>query len=224
VSCPACDPNAISVAASDWLDEHAYYTNYGNGLDLIAPGGELYSNTTSEAGIYSSVPGGYAYYQGTSMAAPQVTGAAAVVASMIPSARGAALRARLEDNARDLGSSGYDTQYGYGRLDLQAAIGGSGSGGDPPVEPPADPLLASFSYSCSATNCGFDASASTGASTWAWSFGDGTSGTGVQPSHSYSSPGNYTVILTVGDGTDTDSAGTTVRCKARGKDKALSCS
>lgn len=58
VSCPACDPFAISVAASDWLDEHAYYTNYGNGLDIIAPGGELYSNTTSEAGIYSSVPGG----------------------------------------------------------------------------------------------------------------------------------------------------------------------
>ena len=57
------------------MDEPAYYTNYGAGLDITAPGGELYSNTSSESGIWSSVRGsGYAYFQGTSMAAPQVTG------------------------------------------------------------------------------------------------------------------------------------------------------
>lgn len=83
VECPACDPNAISVAATDWMDEHAYYTNWGDGLDISAPGGEMYSNTTEEAGIYSAyLGGGYRYLQGTSMAAPQVTGTAAVVASV----------------------------------------------------------------------------------------------------------------------------------------------
>lgn len=213
VSCPACDPDAMSVAASDWLDEHAYYTNWGAGLDIIAPGGELYSNTTSEAGIYSSVPGGYAYYQGTSMAAPQVTGAAAVVAS-VTGARGAALRARLENNADDLGPSGYDTQFGHGRLDLQAALGG---GGDPPPPPPADPLAASFTYSCSGLTCAFDASGSTGGITsYEWDFGGDGVGTGVSPQHTFSGAGSYTVVLTVSDGSGTDTATGEVQCRKRG--------
>jgi serine protease len=216
VSCPACDSNAISVAASDWLDQHAYYTNYGNGLDLIAPGGELYSNTTSEAGIYSSVPGGYAYYQGTSMAAPQVTGAAAVVASMT-GLTGAALRARLENNARDLGSAGYDTQYGNGRLDLEAALGGGGTPStDPPTNP--DPLAASFSYGCRGLTCTFDASGSTGATSWDWTFGeDDSSASGETTSHMYAAADTYEVTLTVGDGTSTDSDTQTVTCSLKGK-------
>jgi serine protease len=125
VSCPACDPGAISVAATNWADGQSYYTNYGAGLDISAPGGELYSNTTKEAGIYSSVINGYAYYQGTSMAAPQVTGAAAVVAS-VTGLRGAALRARLESTADDKGTAGYDTRFGNGRLNaFRAATGGN---------------------------------------------------------------------------------------------------
>jgi subtilisin family serine protease len=124
VSCPACDPNAISVAASNWQDERSYYSNWGAGLDLIAPGGELYSNTTSEAGIYSSVRGGaYKYFQGTSMAAPQVTGTAGIVASKT-GARGAALRALLLSTADDLGSAGYDTSFGHGRLNSYRAVTG----------------------------------------------------------------------------------------------------
>lgn len=95
VSCPACDPNAIAVGASTWSDGRSYYTNFGSGVDIWAPGGELYSNTSEEAGIFSSVPGGYAYNQGTSMAAPQVTGTAGIVASKT-NLRGANLRSRLQ--------------------------------------------------------------------------------------------------------------------------------
>ena len=95
VSCPACDPNAISVAATNWRDARASYSNYGPGLDISAPGGECYSNTTAEGCIYSAYKGGgYAFLQGTSMAAPQVTGTAAIVASAA-GLRGAALRSRL---------------------------------------------------------------------------------------------------------------------------------
>ncbi|MEJ2204469.1 MAG: S8 family serine peptidase [Gemmatimonadota bacterium] len=219
VSCPACDPNAISVAASDWLDEHAYYTNWGAGLDLIAPGGELYSNTTSEAGIYSSVPGGYAYYQGTSMAAPQVTGAAAVVASKT-GARGAALRARLEDGADDLGPTGYDTQFGNGRLNLLAALAdGGGDPPPPPPPPPADPLAASFAFACNGQTCAFDASGSTGGITgYRWDF-DGDGGwdaIGVTAQHTYSGAGDYTVVLEVTDGMGHDSASAVIQCQSRG--------
>jgi len=124
VSCPACDEKAISVAATDWRDEHAYYTNWGPGLDISAPGGELYTNTTDQGGIYSAfLDGGYAYLQGTSMAAPQVTGTAAIVASMT-GLRGAALRDRILSTTDDLGARGYDTDFGSGRLNSYRAVVG----------------------------------------------------------------------------------------------------
>jgi subtilisin family serine protease len=104
VACPACDPNAISVAATNWRDAKAYYSQYGPGLDMCAPGGELYSNTTPEMGILSSYPtSAYAYLQGTSMATPQVTGAAGVVAS-VTGLRSGALRSRLETYSNSVGA------------------------------------------------------------------------------------------------------------------------
>ena len=129
VSCPACDVRAISVAATNWSDELSYYTQFGPGLDISAPGGECYSNTTDESCIYSSyLDGGYAMLQGTSMAAPQVTGTAAIVASMT-GLRGSALRARLESTTDDLGDDGYDESFGNGRLNSFRAVTGSTLGG-----------------------------------------------------------------------------------------------
>jgi len=143
VACPACDPNAISVAATTWRDELAAYTQKGSGLDISAPGGYCYSNTTEEGCIFSSVVSGYqggrtysgplaggsyAYMMGTSMAAPQVTGAAAAVASKT-GLRGNALRTRLESSAQDLGSPGYDTKFGNGRLNVYKALTGTSLGG-----------------------------------------------------------------------------------------------
>lgn len=125
VGCPACDANAISVAATSWRDALAYYSQYGSGLDISAPGGELYSNTTDEMGIWSAyLAGGYAMLQGTSMATPQVTGAAAVVASKT-GLRGSALRTRLQSTADDIGTAGYDTRFGNGRLNVYRAVTGT---------------------------------------------------------------------------------------------------
>jgi len=217
VSCPACDQNAISVAASNWQDGLTYYSNWGDGLDITAPGGEMYSNTTEESGIYSSVPGGYAYYQGTSMAAPQVTGTAAIVAS-VTGLTGSALRSRILGSTDDLGPSGYDTQFGYGRLNSYRAVTGTtlNEGGSPPPPPPS--LTAAFSYACSGLDCSFDGSSSSGATSWAWAFGDGGTASGVNAVHSYGGVGNFTVTLTVGDGSGgSDMTSQTVRCKQRGK-------
>ena len=217
VGCPACDPNAIAVGATNWMDELTYYTQWGSGLDIVAPGGQLYSNTTEESGIYSAyLGGGYAYLQGTSMSAPQVTGTAGVVASKIATARGAALRARLLGSTDDRGANGYDTNFGCGRLNTyQAVTAGSLSGCDDSA--PVGGLNAAFSVSCSASStCNFNASASSGATSYSWTFGDGTNATGVTASHTYASAGSYVVTLTVGDGSGTDDATRTVACTTKG--------
>jgi Subtilase family/PKD domain len=218
ISCPACDQNAISVGATNWQDGLTYYTNWGSGLDIVAPGGQMYSNTTEESGIYSSVPGGYAYYQGTSMATPQVTGTAAVVASMTGK-RGAALRSQILDNADDLGSKGYDTQFGNGRLNTYNAVTTGGSAPPPPPPPPPS-LSASFTYSCSGLDCSFDGSGSTGDITsWDWIFGnDGSASDSPTVNHTFSGKGSYDVTLTVGDGNGgTKQASHTISCTQKGK-------
>ena len=62
------------------------------------------------------------------MAAPQVTGTAAIVASKT-GLRGAALRARLESTTDDLGSAGYDEKFGNGRLNSYRAVTNSSLSG-----------------------------------------------------------------------------------------------
>jgi subtilisin family serine protease len=122
VSCPACDVNAISVAATQWQDVLATYSNFGPGLDISAPGGNCYSNTTPEGCIYSAfLAGGYDWLQGTSMAAPQVTGAAAIVASKL-GLRGSALRSRLTSTTDNIGPA---SSFGSGRLNAYRAVTGS---------------------------------------------------------------------------------------------------
>ena len=239
VSCPACDPLAISVGATNWQDGLTYYTNWGAGLDITAPGGQMYSNTTDESGIYSAWPGGgYRYLQGTSMAAPQVTGTAAVVAS-VTGLRGLDLRKRLLSTTDDKGTSGYDISFGCGRLNSYRAVTGQNSdgsnnvftgspcdppGGTPPPPPPPPPsLTSSFSYNCGGNStCNFDGSGSTGATTYTWAFGDAATGTGVTATHTYAADGNFTVTLTTGDGSSTASSSQTVSCSAKGK--RLRCS
>ena len=126
VECPACDPNAISVSATTWQDKLASYSSYGSGLDIGAPGGQCYSNTSPEGCIYSAyLGGGYAWLQGTSMAAPQVTGTAAIVAST-SSLIGSTLRARILNTTDNIGT---DAQFGAGRLNSYRAVTGSSLAG-----------------------------------------------------------------------------------------------
>jgi hypothetical protein len=96
--------------ATDVFD--ASYSNFGPGVDLAAPGSQ----------IYSTVPGGYVDKWGTSMAAPQVSGAAALLMSLNPDLMDdMAARHLLIRMAEDKGAPGYDQQYGWGVLRLRQA-------------------------------------------------------------------------------------------------------
>lgn len=123
LDCPACDSRTISVAATTWQDTFAPYSNWGSGLSIAAPGGSCYSNTTPEGCIYSAYKGGgYAWLQGTSMAAPQVTGTAGVVAA-VTGLTGPKLRARILGAVDHPGVDA--SKYGSaGRLNTYRAVTG----------------------------------------------------------------------------------------------------
>lgn len=95
--------------ATDVFDTN--YSNFGPGVDLAAPGTAIFS---------TSVPGTYTNKNGTSMAAPQVSGAAALIMSMNPTLIGdESTRHLLLRMAQDKGPPGWDQQYGFGVLRLR---------------------------------------------------------------------------------------------------------
>ena len=77
---PACYPPVVAVASMTNDYTVAPYSNYGEWVDITAPGGLLtYGNT---GGVLSTLPdNSYGFYEGTSMATPHVTGVAALVVS-----------------------------------------------------------------------------------------------------------------------------------------------
>ncbi|GIF35771.1 S8 family serine peptidase [Actinoplanes xinjiangensis] len=92
MSSPADVPAAVTVAATDSRDRRASFSNYGKGVDLFAPGVGIRSSVaTSDTAT--------AKYSGTSMAAPHVAGAAALILDAHPSYTPAQVQAKLIANA-----------------------------------------------------------------------------------------------------------------------------
>ncbi|GAA2247156.1 hypothetical protein GCM10010145_12840 [Streptomyces ruber] len=105
---PASCSNVISVAATNRSGARASYSNYGTTVDIAAPGGQ--TGTASADGILSTLNTGtrtpsaeaYAYYQGTSMAAPHIAGLVALMKSANPSLTPAQIESAIKANARAL--------------------------------------------------------------------------------------------------------------------------
>lgn len=127
---PANCQNVISVAAAGRSGARASYSNYGAGIDITAPGGDVDADNSSgilsTANFGTSVPGdeGYGYLQGTSVAAPHVAGIAALLMSeMGPAFTPDMVEARLKETARPLPVACLEG-CGAGLADADAALGG----------------------------------------------------------------------------------------------------
>ena len=133
---PASYPDVISVAALGPDGQLASYSTSNSFVSLVAPGGDFRfdvpgTSAGGSSGVLSTVwdfttgQPDWAFYTGTSMAAPHVTGIAALVLAANPAMTGAQLRARLTSTAVDMGPPGVDARYGYGRVDAYNAITGT---------------------------------------------------------------------------------------------------
>ena len=117
---PASYPSAniISVAAIDKSGNLASWSNYGStSMDLGAPGVSIWSTVPSSKRGLSA----YSSYNGTSMATPHVTGAAALYAAAHPNTPAAVIKGAILSTAVPTGSLGGKTVTG-GRLNISAAL------------------------------------------------------------------------------------------------------
>lgn len=122
---PAYHPDVVSVAATDRNDRSAWFSNCNSDVEVAAPGVDIWSTTPGNS---------YASLDGTSMATPHASGVAAMIWWTNPGWSATQVRNQLNSTADDLGSSGRDICFGYGRVNLARALGAAAA---PP--PPAEP-------------------------------------------------------------------------------------
>ncbi|MEB3284725.1 MAG: S8 family serine peptidase [Candidatus Sericytochromatia bacterium] len=114
---PAAQDGVIAVAASTDIDGWASFSTWGDWVDLAAPGESILSTFPTARGT------GYRLMRGTSMAAPHVTAAAALLRSDNPALTQAQVADVLYSTAKDIVRSGFDPYSGHGRVDPARALG-----------------------------------------------------------------------------------------------------
>lgn len=121
----------VVVGSTDRRDRRASFSNYGPGLDLVAPGVDIHSTYWQSR---------YATASGTSMSVPLVAGTAALLMSQ--GRTNVQALNRITATAEDLGAPGRDNQFGHGLLDVARALGVSRRTAPPPPPQTQQPTQA----------------------------------------------------------------------------------
>lgn len=113
---PAAYPHVLAVAATDWNDTRWSLSNYGDYIDVSAPGvGIISTDWVGAVGLYAS-------RSGTSMAAPHVAAVAALALAVNPNLTNADLETLIKTSVDDKGDPGWDPYYGAGRVNAYKAV------------------------------------------------------------------------------------------------------
>jgi thermitase len=110
---PARYSSVIAVSATDSGNQVASFSNYGPEVDIAAPGENIFSTNIDQ---------GYATRTGTSMAAPMVSGAAAILLGLPGNNAPSLVRQQLLTTAVDIPPYGKDSYSGYGLLQIDKAV------------------------------------------------------------------------------------------------------
>ena len=124
---PAAYGNVMSVASSNDQDYRSCFSNYSEGFISVAAPGE---------NVVGAMPGpeyGHAAFNGTSLAAPHVSGLGALLLSQDPSRTNVDVRTLIEATTEDLGPTGTDAFFGTGRINALRAVNDDRSTTDPPA-------------------------------------------------------------------------------------------
>ena len=114
----AADDSMLNISATDSNDAKASWSNYGDAIDLAAPGVSIYSTTNG---------GGYANVSGTSFSSPITAATVALMMSANGKLSPADVDKIIKSTAVDLGSAGFDQSFGFGRIDAAKAVAASKS-------------------------------------------------------------------------------------------------
>jgi len=126
VSYPAAYDNVIGVGAVNTSGELMTFSNTGNGLTVVAGGSAMIATSTDYITNAS----------GTSFASPYVAGLVGLMYAVDDNMTPAKAFNILEATSTDLGSSGYDTNFGYGLINMGAAVEMAASGISAPTPEP----------------------------------------------------------------------------------------
>lgn len=110
---PAAYPEVFAVGATTSSQQRASFSNYGDYVDVVAPGDSIAS---------TYIGGQYAALSGTSMASPHVAALAGLIRSVNPTLTNEQVMDIMRQTATDLGDPGYDQYFGYGEINVQKAL------------------------------------------------------------------------------------------------------